>query len=86
LGGAAAAEEQDALSALGIDFCSCGFDRVRSRPAMIIKGAKNSAYYPQMRHSPQSLARRLASPFFQPAASSYHKALAVAQLAKTDAA
>jgi hypothetical protein len=67
LGGAAAAEEQDAINALDMDGSSCGFDRVSSRPAKIIKGAKKAAYYPKMRHSPQSLARRLASPFFLPA-------------------
>jgi hypothetical protein len=44
-----------------MDCSSCSFDRVRSRPAMIIKGAKKAAYYPKARCSPQSLARRLAS-------------------------
>jgi hypothetical protein len=58
---------------------SCGFDRARSRPAKIIKGTKKVASYPKARCSPQSLARRLASPFFLPAASSYHEVLAVAQ-------
>jgi hypothetical protein len=52
----------------------------------IIKGAKKAAYYPKKRHSPQSLARRLASPFFLPAASSYHVVSTVAQLDKADAA
>jgi hypothetical protein len=72
LGGAAAVEGQDALNALDMDFSSCGFDRFRSRPAKIIKGAKKAAYYPKIRHSPQSLARRFASSFFLPAASSYN--------------
>jgi hypothetical protein len=39
-----------------------------------------------MRHSPKSLARRLASPFFLPAASSYHEVLIVARQAITNAA
>jgi hypothetical protein len=70
LGGAAAAEGQDAINALDMDGSSCGFDRVRSRPATTIKDANKAAYYPKTRCSPQSLARRLASPFFLPAASS----------------
>jgi hypothetical protein len=86
LGGAAAAEGQGAVNALGMDRSSCGFDRVHSRPAIAIKGAKKAAYYPKIRHSPQSLARHLASPLFLPAAASYHEVLAVAQLDKADAA
>jgi hypothetical protein len=39
-----------------------------------------------MSSSPQSLARRLAPPFFLPAASSYHEVLTAAQLYKADAA
>jgi hypothetical protein len=31
---------------------SCGFDRARSNPAEITKGAKKAAYYPKTRHSP----------------------------------
>jgi|AntAceMinimDraft_5_1070358.scaffolds.fasta_scaffold131344_1 hypothetical protein len=73
-------------NALGMDCSSCGFDCVRSRPANFIKGAKKDAYYPKTRHSQQSLARRLASPFFLPAASSYHEILTVAQLDKADTA
>jgi hypothetical protein len=69
-----------------MDGSSCGFNRVRSRPLKIIKGTKKAAYYPRMRHSPRSLAWRLASPLFLPAASSYHEVLAVAQLDKADAA
>jgi hypothetical protein len=61
-----------------MDCYSCGFDRARSRPAKIIKGAKKKACYPKMWHSPQSLAWRLASPFFLPAVSSYHEVLKVA--------
>jgi hypothetical protein len=86
LGGAAAAEGHDAINALDMDGSSCGFDRARSHPAMIIKGAKKAAYYPKMRHSPQSLARRLASPFFLPTTTSYHEVLTVAQQAEFNAA
>jgi hypothetical protein len=53
---------------------------------VFIKGAKTAAFCPKMRHSPKSLARRLASPFFLPAASSYHEVLAVAHQAITNAA
>jgi hypothetical protein len=84
--GAAAAEGQDSLNALGMDGSSCSFGRARSRPAKTIKGAKKAAYYPKMRRSPQSLARRLVSPLFLPAASPYHEVLAVAQLDKASAA
>ena len=69
-----------------MDGNSCGFDRVRSRPAKIIKGAKKAAYYPKIRYSPQSLARRLASPFFLPATTPYHEVLTVAQQAESNAA
>jgi hypothetical protein len=78
LGGAAAAE--------GRGGSSCGFDRARCRPASIIKGTKKAAYYSQMRHSTQSLARRLASPFFLPAASSCIEFFTVAQQAKDNGA
>jgi hypothetical protein len=67
---------------LGMNGSSCGLGRVRSRLARIINGAKKkekAAYFPKARCSPQSLARRLASPFFLPAASSYHEVLKVAQ-------
>jgi hypothetical protein len=74
------------LNALGMDEDSCGFDRVRSRSAKTIKGAKKAVYYPKTRCSPLSLARRLAPPFFLLAASSYHKILAEAQQAKAAAA
>jgi len=77
---------QDAINALDIDGSSCGFDRVRSHPAKIIKGAKKAADYPKIRHSLQSLARCLASPFFLPATTSYHEVLTVAQQAKSNAA
>ena len=69
-----------------MDCSSCGFDRVRSRPAKVIKGAKKVACYPKARCSPKSLTRRLVSPFFLPAASPYHEVLTIAQQAKADAA
>jgi hypothetical protein len=69
-----------------MDGSSCGFNRVRSRLLKIIKGTKKAAYYKRMLHSPKSLARRLALSLFLPTASSYHEALAVAQLDKADAA
>jgi hypothetical protein len=69
LDGAAAAEGQGAVNALGTDGSSRGFDRVRSRLARTIKSAKKAAYYLKALCSPQSLALRLASPFFLPAVS-----------------
>jgi hypothetical protein len=69
-----------------MDGSCCDFDRTRSRPAKIIKGAKKVAYYQETWCSPRSLARRLALQFFLPAASSYHEVLTVAQLGKADAA
>jgi hypothetical protein len=71
LGEAAAAEGQGAVNALEMDGSSCGFDRDRSRPAKAIKGMEKAAYYQKARCSPQSLARRLALPFFPPAASPF---------------
>jgi hypothetical protein len=84
LGGAAAKEGQGAVNALGMGGKSCCFDRARSHPAKIIKGTKNAAYYPKARYSPQSLVRRLASPFFQPPASSYHEGHGHAEVAPAD--
>jgi hypothetical protein len=71
-----------------MDGSSCGIDRIctRSRQAKIIKSTKKAAFYPKTRFSPQSLARRIASPLFLPAASSYHEVLTVAQQAKANAA
>jgi hypothetical protein len=69
-----------------MDCSSCGFDRARSRPAKTIKGSKKAAYYPKTQHSPSSLALRLASPLFLPAASSYNEALTVALLDKVGSA
>jgi hypothetical protein len=78
LGGAAAAEGQDAANALRMDGSSCGFDRARSRPVKIFKGAKKAACYSKALRSPQSLPRRLASPFFLPATLSYYEVLTLA--------
>jgi hypothetical protein len=78
------AERQDAANALSMVDGSCGFVRVHSCPAKFIKGAKKVANYPKTRRSPQSSARRLSSPFFLPAASSYHEV--VAQHSKANAA
>jgi hypothetical protein len=36
-----------------MDGSSSAFDRARSRPEKIIKGAKKVAYCPKMRYSPQ---------------------------------
>jgi hypothetical protein len=65
-----------------MDGSSCGFDRARSRSAKIIKGVIKTAYYPKARCSSKCLARRLAWPFFLPAASPYHVALVAAHQAK----
>jgi hypothetical protein len=45
LGGAATAEGQGAVNAHDMDRSSCGFGRVRSRSAKILKGAKKAAYF-----------------------------------------
>jgi hypothetical protein len=63
------------MNALDMDYNSCGFDRARFCPVKIIKGANKAAYYPKMRHSPKSMARRFASPDFLLAVSSHHAAL-----------
>jgi hypothetical protein len=54
LGGAAAAERQGAQNALDMGYSSCGFERVFSRPAKVIKGAKKVTCYLKIRYSPQS--------------------------------
>jgi hypothetical protein len=43
MGGTAATDGQDAANVLDMGGSSCDFDRVRSRPAKIIKGAKKAA-------------------------------------------
>jgi hypothetical protein len=83
---AAAAERQVAVNVLDMDESSCRFGCARSCSVKIIKGAKKAARYPKTRCSPQSLARRLASSLFLPAASSYHEVLTLTQQAKTNAA
>jgi hypothetical protein len=67
LGGAAAAEGQGAVNVFEMDGSRCGFERARSRPTKIIKGARKAACNPEAQCSPQSLVRRFASPFFLPA-------------------
>jgi hypothetical protein len=86
LGGAAAAEGQGALNELEIDHSSSCFSCARSRLARIIKGAKKAAFYPELRRSSQSLARRFASLLLLPAASSCDEVLMVSQLDKAGAA
>jgi hypothetical protein len=86
LGGAAAEKGNDAVNELEMDCSSCGFGRVRCRPAKVIEGENTAAYYSKALCSPQSSARRLASPFFLPATSSYNEVFTVAQQAKADAA
>jgi hypothetical protein len=61
-------------------------DRVRSRLALIKKGPWKVAGFPKKKLSLESLALRLASPFFLAPASTYPKVLAVAQQAKAIAA
>jgi hypothetical protein len=39
---------------------SCGFGRIRSRPAKNINGAKKVAYYPKIQYSARSFLRCLA--------------------------
>jgi hypothetical protein len=65
---------------------SSGFERARSRPANVIKGAKKESCHPKARCSPQRLARRLASPFFLQAASPYHEVFTVARQANANSA
>jgi hypothetical protein len=71
-----AAEGQGTLGALNMDYSSCGLDRVCSRPAKIIKGAKQAAST-QRRGPLRKAWCSAASPFFLPAASSYHEVLTV---------
>jgi hypothetical protein len=69
-----------------MDGSSCGLGCVRSCPAKVIKGAKKAAHYPKTWGVPQSVSRRLASPHFLPAASSYYEVLTAAHLDKAGAA
>jgi hypothetical protein len=55
-------------------------------PVRIFKSTNNGAFDPKTRNALQSLARRLASPFFLPPALSYYEILAVAKLGKANAA
>jgi tryptophan 2,3-dioxygenase len=53
---------QDVVNALGMYGSSCGFDRVRSRAARIIKGTEKAACYPKMRPTQQGCAALHKSP------------------------
>ena len=61
--------------------------RVRKRPAHVLKGLrKMKAGGGEKQYSPESVAERLASPFFLPPATAYPVLLTVVQQAKVDAA
>ena len=61
-------------------------DRVRKRLALIKKGLQQVERLPKKRFSLESLAQRLASPFFLLPGSSYPELLTAAQQATADAA
>ena len=60
--------------------------RVRKRLAHVLKGLKKVVCNMEKLHSPESVAKRLASPFFLPPATAYPVFLTVVQQAKVDAA
>jgi len=60
-------------------------DRVRMRLMHMHKGLKSGSRYPEKRFSPESVAQRLAAPFFMPDATAYPELRTVAQQAKVDA-
>ena len=62
------------------------FDRVRKRLEYVLKGLKKVVDHGQTRYSLESLAQRLASPFFLSPGSSYPELLTAAQQATADAA
>jgi hypothetical protein len=62
------------------------FDRVRYRLALIKKGLRKVAGFPKKLLSPESLAARLASPFFLVPATTYPHVLTLAQQTKSNAA
>jgi hypothetical protein len=70
LNGAVLAKGQAALNAFDMDCGSCGFDRARSHPAKIIKGAKKAEYYRRREAPRQALRRQPRLRLFLPAASS----------------
>ena len=61
-------------------------DRVRSRLAHVLKGLEKVVCNAEKQYSPESVAKRLASPFFLPPATAYPVLLTVVQQAKVDAA
>lgn len=62
------------------------FDRVRKRLEKVLKGLNKVVGYAQQQYSSESLAQRLASPFFLLPGSSYPELLTAAQQATADAA
>ena len=61
-------------------------DRVRSRLSHVLKGLEKVVCNAEKQYSPESVAQRLASPFFLPAATAYPVFRTVMQQAKVDAA
>jgi hypothetical protein len=62
------------------------FDRVRKRMVFVLKGMNKVVGYPQKQYSSESLARRLAPPFFLLPGESYPEVITAAQKATAGAA
>jgi hypothetical protein len=62
------------------------FGRIRRRLAKVHNGLKKVASTPKKQYSQESVAQRLALPFFMPAATAYPAVLSIAEQAKVDAA
>ena len=62
------------------------FSRISKRLVKVRKGLKTVASAPKKHYSQESVAQRLASPFFLPAGTSYPAVLSMAAQAKADAA
>ena len=60
--------------------------RVRKRLVRVLKGLKKVVCNAEKQYSPESVAKRLASPFFLPPATAYPVIRTVVQQAKVDAA
>ena len=60
--------------------------RARKRLARVFKGLKTAANNPKKLYSPESVAQRLATPFFMPGKTAYQEIRTTAQQAKVDAA
>ena len=60
--------------------------RVRKRLVRVLKGLKKVVCNAEKQYSPESVAKRLASPFFLPPATAYTVIRTVVQQAKVDAA